>query len=163
MNNWTALNKLEYRDVWDKIYEDFKFEPSIKFFPSFQAPTPFITYDISSIWGSVEHDELYFDLEKKVLSCFQELTETDEYIYALDWQHECYWVNAYKDFRRDDLDRWIIPVIPDGDYYFFIQKNFKWGFLSHPWEKTITVFGTEWIGALERHKPKLFHTIVRQG
>ncbi len=49
-------------------------------------------------------------------------------------------INAFKEFPRDDLDRWIIPAVPDGDYYFFIQKEFKWGILSHPWEKTITVW-----------------------
>jgi hypothetical protein len=163
MTNWIPLNEIEYRKVWDRLNNDFNFEPSISKFPSFHSPSPYNTYDISSIWGSLEHDELYLDLENKFLLYFQELTQHDEYLFALDWQHECYLINAFKEFPRDDLDRWIIPAVPDGDYYFFIQKEFKWGILSHPWEKTITVFGNEILEVLKKNKPKLFHTIVREG
>lgn len=54
-------------------------------------------------------------------------------------------------------------VIQDGNYYFLIQKAFKWGFLSHPWEQTITIFGKGLIDSINKNKPKFFHTIIRQG
>lgn len=163
IKNWLALTNDEKDFVWSKIDKKFKFKPSIKKFPSFKPSSPFLTYDISSIWGSNEHDELYFDLEMKFLDCFKELTNLNEYFYALDWQHECYWVNAFLEFPRDELGRWIIPAVPDGDYYFFIDKNFKWGILSHPWEKTITVFGKDIIEFFKNNKPKIFQTILRNG
>lgn len=81
MTNWIPLNEIEYRKVWNRIDNEFNFEPSTTKFPSFHAPSPFITYDISSIWGSLEHDELYLDLENKLLLYFQELTHNKMNVY----------------------------------------------------------------------------------
>ncbi|GGI11504.1 DUF2716 domain-containing protein [Gottfriedia solisilvae] len=162
MKNWIELNDKERRNVWDNFDKKFNFEPSMKKFPSYSPSRPFITYDISSIWGAIDHEELYFDLETKFLECFKLLTKPNEYFYALDWQHDCYSVNAFLEFPRDELNRWIIPAIPDGDYYFFIQENFKWGVLTHPWEQTITVFGKEIIEVIKDNKPKIFHTVLRE-
>ena len=30
---------------------------------------------------------------------------------------------------------------PDGDYYFFVQRDLKWGYLGHPWRREIWLFG----------------------
>lgn len=134
--------------------------------PSFKVPKPFITYDVSSYLngsGDLEENEkIYHDFEEKSLSAFRKLTTKDEYIYALDWQHSCYWINPFLKFPRDEFNEWIIPIFPNGDYYFFIQKNFNWGFLGHPWEKSITLFGKEVIQAFEENKPKMFNTILRK-
>ena len=143
------------------------FRPSITVFPSFFVPKPFITYNISTyLNGSLDDDEWdlhYADLEEKALSAFQNVTSNNEYFYVLDWQHPCYWVNPFLEFPRDEFNEWIIPIFPNGDYYFFIQKEFKWGFLCHPWEKTITVFGKELIEALEKNNPIMFKNILRLG
>jgi hypothetical protein len=97
------------------------------------------------------------------LFAFQELTNDNEYFYALDWNHPCYWVNSFLEFPRDEFNEWIIPIFPDGDYYFFIQKDFNWGFFGHPWEGTITLFGKELIQAIEKNKPKMFNKALRKG
>ncbi|MGE8207626.1 DUF2716 domain-containing protein [Heyndrickxia sp. NPDC080065] len=160
MKNWVTFSYKEYNQIWDRIYTDFKFNPSISKFPSFKVPHPFITYDISDYFGE---SDAYDDLEEKALLVFKENTLFDEYILALDWQHECYWVNPHLKFERDEFGEWTIPIFPDGDYYFFIQKDFKWGYLGHPWERSITIFGKEIIEAFGKHKPNMFHKILRQG
>lgn len=146
------------------LYRKFKFKPSITKFPSFKVPKPFIIYDISRYYNWLkELDEfkmLYSNLEEKSLLAFQELTKEDEYFYALDWQHTCYWVNPFLEFPRDEFNEWLVPIFPDGDYYFFLQKEFKWGLLGHPWEKTIAIFGEDLIQAFEKHKPRMFNTIL---
>ncbi|GIN84779.1 hypothetical protein J6TS2_11650 [Heyndrickxia sporothermodurans] len=167
INNWIELTHDEEKNVWSKILNDFQFSPSISKFPSFILPGAFITYNISTYlnWpGDLEEYEMiYKDLEEKSLFAFQELTDPDEYFYALDWQHPCYWVNPYLEFPRDDFNEWTIPIFPDGDYYFFIQKEFNWGFLGHPWEESITIFGSELIEVFEKNCPKMFNTVLRQG
>jgi hypothetical protein len=167
MDNWIELSKLEYKDVWDRIYEKFKFEPSISHFPSFEVSGPFITYDVSMLLnGSIDsqkYDEIYNDLEKKSLLVFQELTRINEYMYALDWQHPSYWINPRLEFPRDEFDEWTVPIFPNGDYYFFINQNFEWGLLGHPWERTITIFGKELIMSFKGHQPIIFQKILRQG
>jgi hypothetical protein len=162
MKNWVPFSEKEYDQIWERIYRDFKFEPSISEFPSFKVPYPFITYDVSDYFGESVDLDAYDDLEEKALLVFKENTSFNEYILALDWQHECYWVNPNVKFERDEFGEWIIPIFPNGDYYFFIQKDFKWGFLGHPWEKSITIFGKELINGFGKHKPRMFHKILRQ-
>lgn len=170
MDNWTPLSNPEYDRIWSRIYRDIKFKPSMSIFPSFQVPTPFISYDISEYLidsrdldaGSIELDA-YDNLEEKALDAFKELTLVGECMLALNWEHECYWVNPRLEFVKNEFGEWTIPIFPNGDYYFFIEKDFKWGYLGHPWEKSITVFGKELINAFDKHKPRMFHTILRQG
>jgi hypothetical protein len=162
MKNWVPFSDKEYDQIWERIYRDFKFEPSISEFPSFKVPYPFITYDVSDYFGESVDLDAYDDLEEKALLVFKENTSFNEYILALDWQHECYWVNPNVKFERDEFGEWIIPIFPNGDYYFFIQKDFKWGFLGHPWERSITIFGKELINGFGKHKPRMFHKILRQ-
>lgn len=131
-------------------------------FPSFQVPHPFITYDISEFFGESIDLDAYDNLEEKALNAFKESILDDEYILALDWQHECYWVNPHLELDRDEWEEWNIPIFPNGDYSFFIQKEFKFGYLGHPWERTITIFGTEFINAFNKHKPRRFRKVLRQ-
>lgn len=163
MKNWIPLSHQELKLVWETLYRDFKFNPSISRFPSFRVPSPFITYDISAYFedSSLLHaDE---DLEEKALLVFQELIRTDEYMPALDWQHECYWITPYGSFEKDEFGEWTVPVLPNGDYYFFLSKEMHWGLLGHPWEQSITIFGEGLIDSFTRHHPILFQRKIREG
>lgn len=158
MKNWIELSELEYEKVWNKIDDDLKFKPSISRFRfrPFKVPSPFITYDISDYYGEINDLEVYDDLEEKTLLVFQDITTEDEWIYALDWQHQCYWINPYLEFEKNEFDEWKIPIFPNGDYYFYINKNFEWGILGHPWKQTITIFGKDLINSFEKHQPRMF-------
>ncbi|WML46649.1 DUF2716 domain-containing protein [Neobacillus sp. PS3-34] len=162
MENWIELSALDYKEVWDRVYGQFKFKPSMSVFPSFEVPKPFIIYDVSSNlnWSG---DFVYKDLEEKSLLAFRELIKKNEYMYALDWQHPGYWINPYLEFPKDEFDEWTVPIFPNGDYYFFIHRDFEWGLLGHPWERTITIFGKELIKGFEKHKPIMFQKILCQG
>jgi hypothetical protein len=161
INNWIELTESEYDTVWNRVEDELEFKRS------FIVPTPYFIYDISTYlnWsGDIEEfEEIYKELEEKSLFTFRKVTNKDEYFYALDWQHPCYWVNPFLEFPRDEFDEWTIPIFPNGDFYFFIQKDFNWGFLGHPWEQTITVFGQEFIQALEKNSPRMFNSILRKG
>lgn len=84
----------------------------------------------------------------------------DAFMYALDWQHTCFKYNPriidyneYPVFVKYDVpikneyvdwegyNVWFPTFYPDGDYYFFIAKDFSWGYLTHPWLKKAYVFG----------------------
>lgn len=163
VGNWMEYTDEEYAKIWDRIDSKLKFSPSDSTFPSFKVPSPFVTYDISHYFGESIELNVLADLEDKALQVFKENTASNEYIMALDWQHECYWVNPHLEFERNEFDEWIIPVFPNGDYYFFIQKDIKWGYLGHPWEQSITIFGKELIESFERNKPEMFQNILRRG
>lgn len=48
MENWIPLTDKELKYAWKTFDQKFKFNPSISRFPGFQAPSPYITYDISA-------------------------------------------------------------------------------------------------------------------
>lgn len=50
----------------------------------------------------------------------------------------------------------------NGDYYFFVKKDFSWGYFGHPWEKSICIFGDVFIKAIEEYKPQLFNIELRK-
>jgi hypothetical protein len=77
-------------------------------------------------------------------------------MYALDWQHTCFRYNPrvknvieYPVFIVDErycgggYNVYFPKFYPDGDYYFFIAKDFRWGYFSHPWLKKVWVFGND--------------------
>lgn len=132
-------------------------------FPSFEVPSPFITYDISNYFKDHADSDAYENLEEKTLAAFKAISSINESILALDWQHQGYWVDPHLEFSRDEFEEWTIPIFPNGDYYFFLQQDFNWGFLGHPWEKSITIFGEELLNALTEYKPIMLQKILRQG
>ncbi|WP_256762466.1 DUF2716 domain-containing protein [Cohnella sp. WQ 127256] len=155
--NWIPLDNDEYRNVWDRFYEEFNFKPSVypSDWPTFLEKTPFITYDISNY-----REEDIDDLTDKCVLAFKGSTQSNEYIYALDWQHESFLFNPHLETNND---KWTIGFYPDGDYYLFLKKDFSWGYLGHPWEQTICIFGEELIKNFEINKPNIFSKIARRG
>ncbi|MWC27673.1 DUF2716 domain-containing protein [Paenibacillus sp. MMS18-CY102] len=133
-------------------------------FPSYTAPGPFITYDISNCCK----EEFIRDFEEQAVVAFQQCTLPGELIYALDWQHEGYLVDARLEFPRQppesvDSGDWIISIHPDGDYHFFLARDFSWGNLGHPWEQTITVYGEKLIGCLLQNEPRMLQKVLLRG
>lgn len=148
---WIILSEDENDQIWQKIYSDFNFKPSINsdIIP-FTFKIPFDVYDIkdSTIY---KEDDL---INKKIKSIFIECMEDDDYMYALDWQHTCFKYNPrievvmeYPVFIADErylnggYNVYFPEFYPNGDYYFFIDKDFEWGYLTHPWQKKIWIFG----------------------
>jgi hypothetical protein len=82
INNWIELTPSEEEKVWNRLYTEFQFKPSMSEFPSFFLPKPFITFDISTyLNGSldpVEWDFNYAELEETALSAFQNVTSNDD-------------------------------------------------------------------------------------
>ena len=44
---------------------------------------------------------------------------------------------------------------PNGDYYFFIAKDFRWGYLTHPWLKKAWVFGDNLMRLFQKYSNEL--------
>jgi hypothetical protein len=156
MDNWIELNDNEYSEVWNRVCKSFNFRPSVhkKDWPSFQEPAPFITYDISKI--SKYEDCIVNEWNEIALRVMKECTDEDELIYILDWSHQFYLFNPHSSKTK-------IWCYPDGDYYIFLPKDFRWGILTHPWEKTICIFGEELLSCFRKYKPKMLQAVKRQG
>ena len=87
-----------------------------------------------------------------------------ERLYAMDWYHCAFLYDPRKEEEQKNVKeadgdgkfRAAFPFYyPDGDYYFFLDESFRFGYLGHPWRKEIWVFGAELLPEIEKIAPSL--------
>jgi hypothetical protein len=161
MERWTVLTDMEQNEVWDRFFQEFAFRPSVRRidWPSITTDREIHTFSISDLWGNGYDEGIYINFLQKAIDAFVDVTEPEELIYALDWQHECFYLDPRKltpglmiDYVTSST---VVSFIPDGDYYIFITKDFENIWFGHPWEKTVTVIGDRLIKAVKARQPFL--------
>ena len=127
--------------------------------PGIYEPFPSVTFALPRLGRDQDMptDADVADLQSVMLAVFAACTPPHGRIYALDWQHESFWLQPHVAF-----DAWRVPVLPDGDYYIFLAPDFSRGLFGHPWEWTMCVFGAPLLSALEPGMPRLFSVPIRR-
>ena len=135
MDTWTELSQAEYDDVWTRFERVFAFRPDTRpeGGPGILEPTPSRTYRFEYPVHPLDES----DLRESALRAFERCVPRSQRMYALDWNHACYWFDPHAASAQD----WFHPVFPNGDYYIFLARDFSWGLFGHPWEQTICIFG----------------------
>lgn len=136
------LDEKLYDMIWGRIYKKYSFTPSINpIVVPFNFDFQNVCYKLNSTWDE-EQENIVNDIFKAVVG---------SEMYALDWQHDCYEFDPneniplhfhYYDNNRD-VEVYFPSYFPDGDYHFFISKDWKCGMLGHPWREEIYVFGNK--------------------
>lgn len=132
--------------IWDRIYEEYSFCPKYTN-DSYRWLNPsvqFETFFLPEICWNEEQERL-------VNSFFRELDLNG--VYALDWQHDCFNFDPQEEvplgFEYSDEQRqcnvYFPSYYPNGDYHFFIDNEWKYGLMGHPWLLEIVVTGEELI------------------
>ena len=155
---FSILGDEECRQIWDRIDEALQFRPSVRANIPFQLPEPWVVHDLAYF----PVDQQYEDFESAVVQALAGCLGEDGWIYALDWQHSGFrydprlpitehdhWVEDER-FRRlgGGYNAYFPDFYPDGDYYFFVQRDLNWGYLGHPWRRELWLFGAPLIEAL---------------
>ncbi|GAA0272894.1 DUF2716 domain-containing protein [Streptomyces polychromogenes] len=146
--------------LWDRVYADFAFKPSVTCRPAITDPSP------SAVWNLHSHHRLVPDLPAELDAIVQRgllaATEPGEFVYWLDWQHGGY---RY-DPRRTDMPgrppRPGLGTYPDGDYYLHLTHDLRLGTFGHPWEQTLTVWGPTLLAAVEGELTELLGDPIRR-
>lgn len=144
------------KSIWNRVFDFFEFDSQSGFRfvkKGLELNVNYNVYKLGNVWTEEQ--------EKIVNDVFKEMSNED--IYALDWQHDCFEFNPNEqiplDYQYHDDDRncevYFPSYYPNGDYYLFISKDFSYGLLGHPWLKEIYVFGDELIKRFEEIKEKL--------
>ncbi len=161
---WIEI-ETDYDEAWDRFDAQFHFCPSTRpvSAPGIDEPTPSETYSIAHIYGRNEDHsaELNDGLMAFALGMFQHLVPQGEWLYALDWQHPAYKFYPHVPFSLDESGEWPVPILPNGDYYIFLEKGFKWGVFGHPWEQTMCFWGEGVLKFLHANRPRLLTEVVR--
>ncbi|SFB06193.1 Protein of unknown function [Cohnella sp. OV330] len=155
--NWITLTKPEIDKAWNSFDQRFSFSPNVNpsNWPSITVNDDhFISYALTDT-----SDSSLLDLEMKCLNTLKTLVKPNEYIYALDWQHESFWFNPHLSYGERS---WTIPFYPDGDYYIFFPKDIRWCYFSHPWEQSVTLIGGDLIQAFSSNQPAIFGKVLRK-
>lgn len=162
-------NTQAYTNIWDWIYKTLHFCPNgldyshdFPYGPPFKIPFPHAVYGIERMEDA--HLDIMEDLIRQI---FLNVTACGQQLYALDWQHSGFLFDP----RCDDAykSKWVAderyydggyraffpPFYPDGDYYFFIDENFEFGYLSHPWREEVWIFGEPLVAEFE----KIYHQL----
>ena len=142
--------------VWDTIFKKFKFIPKYAESPYWwiNLPSPSRVYQLEL---STYEDDWNNDIN----SLFVQLGSQE--LYALDWQHDCFVFspNDYEKLVKEYYDEarecnvYFPDYYPNGDYHFFVDPNWRFGFFVHPWLKQIAVFGEDLIEHINMHAKTL--------
>lgn len=151
----------EYDLVWNKVYEKLKFKPVYDRGHSLHANLPFEIQGDFAVYGIEKMTDSQIDaMEKNIKKIFVEVTEKGNRMYALDWQHSVFLFDPrkkeeQKSFWKEDnnyfgggYNVYFPSLYPDGDYHFFIDESFEFGYLGHPWRQEIWVFGDKLINKI---------------
>lgn len=152
------LTDEQYGEVWDKVHDILRFCPSVnrEVIP-FKIAEPYKVFDISG-WNEFAFEQS----DRLITEAFVNCTSVGEKLYALDWHHESFLFDP-RDFQQmqsvyiEDAKYYggghhaaIPSYYPDGDYYFFIDEQFRFGYLSHPWRQEVWIFGENLVGEFEK-------------
>jgi hypothetical protein len=163
---WVDLSEDEYREIWDRVYATFDFTPSVKAerWPSFREPSNSVTWDLRPVFADFANSYERTELEtaKLLLDALDLVRAEDDFVYALDWQHPGYRFEPARARPPERIDSWLVPAIPDGDYYVFVACDLRFGWLSHPWEQSVCVYG-DLLPALQPALVHLGWPILRSG
>ena len=151
------LEEPEERAIWDRVYEELQFRPSVRENgPAFQVPEPWVVHGLPYF----PIDEQYEAFEAAARETLAASLGEDDWIYALDWHHSYFrydprlpitehshWVED-ESYMGRGYDAWFPDFYPDGDYYFFVQRELNWGWLGHPWRREIWLYGEPLVSLL---------------
>ena len=156
-------NTQKYDLVWSKVYDKLKFNPTHNSQGhSMTSNLPFHIEGNFAVYGIEKMSDTQIDsMEEIIREIFVSVTKEGRQMYALDWQHSAFLFNPrnkeeQKSFWKEDnrylgggYNAFFPSFYPDGDYYFFIDEFFEFGYLGHPWRQEIWVFGDELIGKFD--------------
>lgn len=143
------LSSDQHTQIWDRVYDELHFMPSVD-----PCVTPFVISAPHAVYAIRIADETHHARVAPLITrAFINCTVPGEKLYALDWQHSSFLFDP-RDPRQMESEyvedsryfgggyqAYFPPYLPDGDYYFFIDSQFRFGYLSHPWREEVWIFG----------------------
>lgn len=150
---WREMSHGQTDVAWDGYGDRFGYPAG----GPFQTPTPSATWDIAHVYlrGKVFRDRVEADLTSKALAALKECTRPGEEVFALDWNHPCYFFDPHAATDAGQ-DAWPVPVLPDGDHYIFLAQDHRFGIVGNCVDMTVCVFGQGLLAAFDASRPEAF-------
>lgn len=154
-------NDDEYNTIWDRLFSEFCFKPLYddwRDHPWIKVPQPSKAYKIASSYWDEKTEMMVNSLFEKV---------SDRAVYALNYQHDCFEYNPSEhipfqySYEEGGFNIYFPTYYPNGDYHFFIDKDWTYGMFGHPWKQEIVVWGKELIEQFDKlnNNPDVFDLV----
>jgi hypothetical protein len=149
---WRQMVRVQEDAIWEKYRNQFAPKNG-----PMETPHQSITWDISTAYLNDAHGlrALEDDFAGKVLEVLQQSTRPGEELYALDWQHRCYFFDPRYGVANADKQYWAVPFVPTYDPYVFLASDFRFGIISDWHLKTMCIFGQELLDGFQKAAPKI--------
>lgn len=149
MKNWKLLNEIENKSVWSFVYDKLDFQPHNKNQKEIlNIPHPNKCFDISMFYDDGFNEKLYNDLHATALFWFERISNGRE-MYALNWQQDSFSFRSNLPFEKNDFNEWLIPVFPNGDYLFFLNRELTNGIFADGINFKLSFWGENLLNTLE--------------
>lgn len=137
----------EYDRIWDAVFDRFDFHPS---------PYPGVTAFELDVPHRVFHLPKYvWDEAQEALVGRLLASAVREEIYALDYNHLAYAYVPGEPMQEFAPGEDFPTYYPNGDYYFFVAKDLSFGWLGHPWQNKLILFGDRMLHLLDGYESQL--------
>ena len=168
------LNEQETGILEERVSLTLRFRPDAKYRGHsllwwkrpFRLPKPWAVYALDNMsQAQIER------MTPAVKNALLQATEPGKRLYAMDWHHCAFLYDPRKEHEQKRVklaeEGGKYPAAfpfyyPDGDYYFFLDENFRFGYLGQPWRKEIWAFGEALLPELARIAPDLGWTKLIQ-
>ena len=142
-----------------------RFEDEYGFPGEAEPPKPYMTWDVSWLYSldDQEFGELERCLTHKCLLALRRCLHVNEMVNAFIWNSKAYRFDAHAEIPRICRGYWAVPVVPDGDNYFFISSDLSFGILSLCEDMSICVFGEKMIGHMTSERPSALRDLIASG
>jgi Protein of unknown function (DUF2716) len=168
MQAWQPLNRTATDEIWKRIYSRLQFRTGVnpEDWPGILEPGESVTYSISRPFQGLGSRQQFVEagmvLNLATLAAFRRCLPRSGYLHAMDWQHPCYEFHPHEKFEAADPLSWEVQPFPDGDYYFFLSPELRFGTFGHPWEQTFCVFGRELMDVFDDDTVPWLGPVVRR-
>jgi hypothetical protein len=139
--SWVELARDENRAIWNGVYADLVVDPARP--PKFVEPRGSVTWELRDVPETPRHtiDQVEVIVGTQLRRALEALVGAEQWVYGLDWQHPGYRFFPAEAKNPVNSESWCIPTVPNGDYCLFLAHDLRFGWLGHPWEPTICVYG----------------------
>ena len=166
-----AWGELDW-DAGDALWADFadryQFRASTNAdkWPSIVEPAPSVVWDLSTVFtgdypGGFTAGSR--DVAAVVLRTLQDCTQWWDGVVFHDWVHPSRVFRPHTVDEPDEVPGWDVGgLFPNGDYTIFVGRDYTFGILGHPWERSLCVFGEPAVAAFAARNQAILGTVLRR-
>jgi hypothetical protein len=127
-----------------------------------EPPKPYKIWDVSWLYSLDEPEfvEMERCLTYKCLLALRRCALVGEEVNSFIWNSNAYKFDPHAEIPSICMDHWAVPVVPDGDNYFFIASDLSFGILSLCKKMSICVFGEKLLETLCSERPKVLRDVL---